>query len=70
MFYNVRILGPDGKLKKIIKSRELSVRHWRNFDKMEGDMALTTSGQLKVPSWIDKKLEVEFPDCQDATCYH
>ena len=70
MFYDVRILGPDGKVKRTIHSNELSNRHWRNFATMEGSMTLTTAGQSNVPGWIKKKLDVEYPDDRDSTCYH
>ena len=33
MFYAVRILNHDGSLKKVIKSKILSQRHWREFPK-------------------------------------
>lgn len=71
MFHNVRILSADGKTKKVIGSRELSNRHWKKFAKMEGEITLTTSGQPNVPSWLKKKLDMEYPDYHaDATCYH
>ena len=70
MFYNVRILGPDGKIKRIINSGELSNRHWKNFAKMESATTLTTTGQPNVPGWLKKKLELEYPDYTDSTCYH
>ena len=70
MFYNVRVLGPDGKIKKVINSGQLSNRHWKNFITMEGSMGLTTTGRPIVPSWLKKKLEMEYPEYRDPTCYH
>lgn len=71
MFHSVRIFSPDGKIKKIIGSRELSTRHWKNFATSENEMTLTTTGQIKTPSWMKKKLEQEYPDYYtDATCYY
>lgn len=70
MFYNVRILGPDGKIKKVINSGQLSNRHWKNFLKMESSMNLSSNGRPNVPGWIKKKLEMEYPDYKDPTCYH
>ena len=32
MFFEVRILDPKGKMKKLLSSRELSKRHWRTFE--------------------------------------
>lgn len=70
MFHSVRIFSPDGKIKKIVGSSELSVRHWKNFVASESEMNLTTAGQLRTPSWMKKKLEMEYPEYTDATCYY
>ena len=70
MFYPVRILGPDGKTKKIIKSRELSGMYWKNFAATESRIKLTTTGQLKIPPWAKKKIEMACAGTRDATCYY
>ncbi len=70
MFHSVRIFSPDGKIKKIIGSRELSARHWKNFTTSENEMTLTTNGQIRMPPWMKKKLEQDYPDYTDATCYY
>lgn len=31
MFYEVRILDPKGKIKKVFSSKELSQRYWNGF---------------------------------------
>ena len=31
MFYEVRVLDPKGKLKKVVSSQELSKRYWNAF---------------------------------------
>ncbi len=62
MFYDVRILDPDGKIKKILHSRELSKKHWENFRKMEDSISLTANGAIKVPGWVKRRLELEHPE--------
>lgn len=37
MFYEVRILDSDGKVKKVLSSRKLSSNYWKGFyDKVKG----------------------------------
>jgi len=31
MFYDVKILRPDGKIRKVISAAELKRRHWEKF---------------------------------------
>ncbi len=61
MFYEVRIYKADGTLKKQISRTELSDKHWENFEKIEGEIGLNTSGTKPVPAWVKAKLDVEFP---------
>lgn len=62
MFYDVRILNPDGKIKRILDSRELSKKHWENFRKMEDRICLTSSGTIKVPGWVKRRIEMQYPE--------
>lgn len=40
MFYEVRIFDAKNKLKKIIPIKELSRRHWDDFEKSKTDLPL------------------------------
>ena len=35
MFYEVRILSPEGNLKKVVSSQELSSAYWDAFNKIQ-----------------------------------
>lgn len=35
MFYEVRILSPEGKLKKVVSSQDLSTAYWNTFNKTQ-----------------------------------
>ena len=61
MFFEVRVYKADGTLKKKISSTELNNIHWENFEKIEGEIGLNTSGTKPVPSWVKAKLDLEFP---------
>lgn len=61
MFFEVRVYKADGTLKKKISRTELSNAHWENFEKVEGEIGLNTSGTKPVPAWVKAKLDVEFP---------
>ncbi|MBI4384799.1 MAG: hypothetical protein HY579_12290 [Nitrospinae bacterium] len=40
MFYEVRILDPKGKIKKVLTSKELSKRYWQDFkEQVRGQVA-------------------------------
>jgi hypothetical protein len=40
MFYEVRILDTKNNLKKIVSTKELSRRHWNDFEKSKAEMSL------------------------------
>jgi len=40
MFYEVRILDSNNHIKNIIPTKELSRRHWNNFEKPETKQVL------------------------------
>ena len=60
MFYDVKILSPQGNLVKIISGRELSSRHWKGFYDAEANKTLNSSGRKQVPNWVKKKLDMEY----------
>lgn len=66
MFYDVRILSPDGTMKKVITSNELKTTHWNNFRKAEESLSLQTSERRKIPQWIKEKLDLQFPDFSES----
>ncbi|MBI4389092.1 MAG: hypothetical protein HY580_02845 [Nitrospinae bacterium] len=40
MFYEVRILDPKGKIKRVLTSKELSKRYWQGFkEQVHGQVA-------------------------------
>ena len=58
MFYQVKVMDSEGKLKKVISSQELSKRYWNTFfDEMSGDNAAKTAS---VKQARKKKKELEF----------
>lgn len=40
MFYEVKVLGSTNHIKKIIPAKELSRRHWSNFENYEAQKVL------------------------------
>ena len=60
MFFEVRIYEPDGTLKSKVLSSELGGKHWQNFEDIEGDIGLNSSGEKPVPAWVKAKLDLEF----------
>ena len=47
MFYEVRVLGPEKKLKKVISSKELSKRYWKAFDESANSKEALKLGKAK-----------------------
>ena len=66
MFYDVRVLNPDGTMKKVITSSELQLTHWDKFRKSEESLSLQTSERRKIPQWIKEKLDLQFPDYSES----
>jgi len=66
MFYDVKVLSPDGTMKKVITSQELQTKHWDNFRKAEESLSLQTSERRKIPQWIKEKLDLQFPDFSES----
>ena len=61
MFYEVRVYKKNGKLKQTISGTELHRKHWEEFEKIEGEIGLNSSGTKPVPTWVKAKLDLEFP---------
>ena len=60
MFYDVKILNPQGKIKKIISGQELGKRYWKAFSIAEANKTLNSSGIQRVPYWVKKRLDMEY----------
>jgi hypothetical protein len=60
MFHDVKILNPQGEVKKIVSGEELSEKYWNNFYFAEANKTLNTSATKQVPNWVKKKLDMEF----------
>lgn len=67
MFHDVKILNPQGKIKKVISKQELSARYWDEFYHAEANKTLNSNGRKQVPSWVKKKLDSEFAHVQTAS---
>jgi hypothetical protein len=60
MFYDVKILNPQGKTLKIVSGEELRARHWEEFYDAEARKNLNSNGRKQVPGWVKKKLDMEY----------
>ncbi len=60
MFYDVKVLNPQGKIKKIISGQELAKRYWNVFYSAEANRSLNSTGTKQVPGWMKKKLDREY----------
>ncbi len=67
MFYDVKILNPQGKIKKIILGQELSARHWKSFYNTEANKTLNSSGNKQVPKRVKMKMDMEYVPLRDAS---
>jgi|SaaInlStandDraft_5_1057022.scaffolds.fasta_scaffold91999_1 hypothetical protein len=48
MFYELRVLGSNNHIKNIIPTKELSRRHWRNFENSEAQRFLPQVNEYHV----------------------
>ncbi len=62
MFHQVRVLNPGGKVKAIISVEELSQVYWKNFFHSEDSYNMVNSNSRQIPSWIRKRLDLEYID--------
>ena len=65
MFYPVRVKDAKGKIKKLVKSKELSQRYWNNFFQRESEKNFTKDGENQISPAMFKKLKDRFPDLYD-----
>ena len=67
MFYDVKILDPKGKIKKIISGQELGKRNWAAFRMAEANNTLNSSSNQRVPNWVKKRLDMEYAHFGDKS---
>ena len=67
MFYEVKILDPQGKIIKIISGQELGKRYWKAFFIAEANKTLNSSGYQRVPTWVKKRLDMEYFQYEDRS---
>ena len=60
MFYDVKVLNPQGQIKKIVSGQELAQAHWNKFYTVEENKGLNTNTFKQVPVWVKKKLDLEY----------
>lgn len=70
MFYDVRVLDPNMRARKIISARELTRKFWRDFYHGEKDKSFTKTGGKKIPQALRKKLEAQFPELYDLSHFN
>jgi hypothetical protein len=62
MFHPVRVLNPKGKVKAIISEKELSQAYWDRYFNAEDSYNMVQSNSRQVPTWVKKRLDVEYSD--------
>ena len=55
MFYEVRVYDPSNHIKKIIRTKELSKRHWVNFCQEQTNKVFWQEQTKKIMPDISKK---------------
>jgi hypothetical protein len=65
MFHEVRVLSPEGKLKKLISRQELKVKHWKNFEEMSHDLTIGRFSRGRVPRYVKQNLDNVFLNSDD-----
>ncbi len=65
MFHRVRVLSPSGKVNAIISEEELSRVYWEKFFNSENSYSMVQSNSRQVPSWVRKRLDLEYVDSSE-----
>lgn len=60
MFHEVKVLSPEGKLKKLISRQELKKNHWKKFEEMSYDLTLGRFSRGRVPGHVKQNLDNVF----------
>ena len=66
MFYQVKIYRPDGKLKSTVSKKQLTEKHWEDFEQAESNIGLLTSAQKPVPAWVKTRLDQIYPTAGES----
>jgi len=61
MFFPVTIYDSEGKVKKVLSSKKLHERHWKQFCEAENLSSATKGRKRQMPKGLKKKLDQEFP---------
>ncbi len=60
MFYDVKIMNSQGKIKKIVPAHALSKSYWNEFQVEESNKSLNTTARKQVPGWVKRRLDLEY----------
>jgi hypothetical protein len=60
MFHEVKVLSPEGKLKKLISRQELKKSHWKKFEDMSYDLTIGRFSNSRVPRNVKQSLDNVF----------
>jgi hypothetical protein len=60
MFHEVKVLSPEGRLKKLISCQELKKKHWKNFEEMSHDLTLGRYTKGRIPGYVKQNLDNVF----------
>lgn len=61
MIHEVKIIGRNGKVKKMISSKDLSRDHWKHFKESTDDENVVKLSRGRILRSIREKLDSEFP---------
>ena len=67
MLYQVKIYYPNGMLKSTFSKKQLTEKHWQDFERAESNIGLLTSAQKPVPAWVKAKLDKIYPTFGDSS---
>ncbi len=60
MFHKVKILSPEGQIKKEITSDELSAMHWNQFRDAENNVSLISTGRDHISKDVKYYLDLKY----------
>jgi hypothetical protein len=59
MIYEVKVLSPKGKVKKIISRKELAAIYWNKFQNCSREITLANSRRKRTARRIEERPDVE-----------
>jgi hypothetical protein len=60
MFHKVKVFSPEGQIKKVVSSNELSAMHWKHFSDAENNVSLVSTGRASVPKLVKSHLDLKY----------